>query len=113
MSLLCKLSLHLCCRTQLTLHLDSLLALSSPELLVVAISVTHGNCTRDAAVANLHKTFGVLEQHLQKNPADRHLWPGVDLERRKQLGVGPIEVMLGSDGPIKGEPVTAKYFHGL
>lgn len=78
-----------------------------------AISVTHGNCTRDAALANLHKTFAALELHLQQRPEDLHLWPGVDLERRRSLGFGPIEVFLGSEGPIKGEPVTAKYFHGL
>ncbi|GAA6006924.1 uncharacterized protein JCM10292_000361 [Rhodotorula paludigena] len=88
------------------------LALSSPDLLVLAITVTHGNCTLDAATANLKKVFFALEKHLQQRPDETSRFPNVDLAWRKKRGAGPIEVYLGSAGPIEGAPVTAKYFHG-
>ncbi|BGP13042.1 hypothetical protein JCM10213_000953 [Rhodosporidiobolus nylandii] len=89
-----------------------LLALSSPNLLVLGITLTHGNTTLDCCTANLQKLFYALEQHLEQHPQLREQWKGVDPEWRKKWGVGPIEVFLGSEGPIAGEAVTAKYFHG-
>jgi hypothetical protein len=81
---------------------------------VVSIALTHGNTTLPSALINLSKIFYALEQHLARNPAAVSKWPGVDLQRRRELGLGPIEVLLGSEGPIKDEDaVTAKYFHGL
>lgn len=90
-----------------------LLALASPELLVLAITLTHGNTTLPNALANLQKLFHALEQHLLANPDERAKWPGVDPELRARYGVGKIVVMAGSQGPIEGEAVTAKYFHGV
>lgn len=49
---------------------------------------------------------------MKERPEERERYKGVDEEWRKQHGAGPIEVYLGSEGPIEGEAVTAKYFHG-
>lgn len=49
---------------------------------------------------------------MDQRPSDRPKWPGVDVALRKRLGYGPIEVYLGSEGPIEGTAVTASYFHG-
>lgn len=89
-----------------------LLALSSPDLLVVGITLTHGNCTLDSAADNLRKTFYALEREIEADPTAKERYRNVDLEWRTQHGAGPIEVYLGSEGPIEGKPVTAKYFHG-
>lgn len=89
-----------------------LLALASPDLLVLSITLTHGNCTLAAAAANLDKLFYALTKQLAERPEERAKWRNVDPEWREQWGAGPIEVYLGSEGPIEGDPVTAKYFHG-
>ncbi|KPV76701.1 uncharacterized protein RHOBADRAFT_51703 [Rhodotorula graminis WP1] len=89
-----------------------LLALASPDLLVLSITLTHGNCTLAAATANLEKLFWALDKQLAERPDERTRWHNVDPEWRSRWGAGPIEVYLGSEGPIEGEPVTAKYFHG-
>ncbi|GAA5991562.1 hypothetical protein JCM10908_005764 [Rhodotorula pacifica] len=89
-----------------------LLALSSSDLLVIGITLTHGNCTLPSAADNLKKTFYALEKEMQADPKAKERYPNVDTEWRKQHGAGPIEVYLGSEGPIEGKPVTAKYFHG-
>lgn len=89
-----------------------LLALSSPSLLVVGITLTHGNCPLPAAFANLEKTFYALEREIDSDPTVRKRYPNVNVEWRQRHGAGPIEVYLGSEGPIEGKPVTAKYFHG-
>ncbi|GAA5873474.1 hypothetical protein JCM8547_005441 [Rhodosporidiobolus lusitaniae] len=90
-----------------------LLALSSPHLLVLGITLTHGNTTLPATATNLAKLFFALERQLEQFPDQREQWKGVDPVWRNQHGVGPIEVYLGSEGPIAGEAVTAKYFHGV
>ncbi|GAA5917747.1 hypothetical protein JCM6882_001312 [Rhodosporidiobolus microsporus] len=90
-----------------------LLALSSRHLLVLGITVTHGNTTLSAAADNLKKLFFALERQLEQLPELLEQWKGVDPQWRKQYGAGPIEVFLGSEGPIEGEAVTAKYFHGV
>ncbi|GAA5952984.1 hypothetical protein JCM8115_002401 [Rhodotorula mucilaginosa] len=91
-----------------------LLALSSPDLVVVAITLTHGNCTLTSAADNLKKLFYALENEIKLGPEQevKNRYPNVDPEWRKRHGAGPIEVYLGSEGPIEGKPVTAKYFHG-
>ncbi|GAA5840913.1 hypothetical protein JCM11251_007638 [Rhodosporidiobolus azoricus] len=90
-----------------------LFALSSPELLVLGISVTHGNTTLSAAADNLKKLFFALERQFEQYPDERARWRGIDPEWRKEQGAGPIEVYLGSEGPAEGDAVTAKYFHGV
>lgn len=91
-----------------------LLALSSPHLLVLSITLTHGNCTLSSASSNLQKLFYALERQLEADQTgrERERYCNVDPAWRKQWGAGPIEVYLGSEGPIEGEAVTAKYFHG-
>lgn len=91
-----------------------LLALSSPDLVVVAITLTHGNCTLASAADNLKKLFYALENEINLGPEleVKKRYPNIDPEWRKRHGAGPIEVYLGSEGPIEGKPVTAKYFHG-
>ncbi|GAA5984783.1 hypothetical protein JCM11641_002739 [Rhodosporidiobolus odoratus] len=90
-----------------------LLALSSPNLLVLGITLTHGNTTLDACAENLHKLFYALQRDLEQSPHLKKQWKGIDLEWRNKWGAGPIQVFLGSTGPIAGEAVTAKYFHGV
>jgi hypothetical protein len=96
-----------------------LLALSSPHLVVVGITLTHGNCTLSSTEKNLSKLFYALERHLeftkgQKEQQER--WRGVTDRawRRKWGGEGAetIKVWKGCGGPLQGKAVTAKYFHG-
>ncbi|GEM12091.1 inosine/uridine-preferring nucleoside hydrolase [Rhodotorula toruloides] len=86
-----------------------LLALSSPHLLILSITLTHGNCALPSALSNLQKLFYALER---ETDSERARFCNVDPAWRKRWGAGPIEVYLGSEGPIEGEAVTAKYFHG-
>ncbi|KAL8287016.1 hypothetical protein RQP46_004022 [Phenoliferia psychrophenolica] len=89
-----------------------LLALASPELLVIAITLTHGNTPLDATLTNVRKMFWMLEKHLEQHPEEKSRWPGLDMELRSSLGAGPILVFLGNEGPVEGDAVFAKYFHG-
>ncbi|KAM0749022.1 nucleoside hydrolase [Meredithblackwellia eburnea MCA 4105] len=89
-----------------------LLALASPELLVLSITLTHGNTPLSATIINLRKMFYALEKHLEENPHERAKWPGLDMDLRNSFGAGKILVLLGSDVPLDAPPVTAKYFHG-
>jgi len=90
-----------------------LLALSSPHLLVVGITLTHGNTTLSYAQKNLDKMFFALEKHLEQTD-ERERWRGVtDKEWRKKHGAEEkITVWKGCEGPVEGQAVTAKYFHG-
>lgn len=56
--------------------------------------------------------FWMLEQHLERHPEEKSRWPGLDMELRSSLGAGKILILMGSDGPVAGEAVFAKYFHG-
>ncbi|KAK4702274.1 hypothetical protein P7C70_g3948, partial [Phenoliferia sp. Uapishka_3] len=89
-----------------------LLALASPELLVLAITLTHGNTPLDATLTNTRKMFWMLEKHLEENPEEIARWPGLDMDLRSSLGAGKILILMGSDGPAEGDAVFAKYFHG-
>ncbi|GAA5859921.1 hypothetical protein JCM1840_001796 [Sporobolomyces johnsonii] len=91
-----------------------LLALASPHLVVVAITLTHGNTDLEATVANLEKLFYALERHLDAKPDERERWKGlVDGEWRNRHGATEkILVYKGSEGPLAGNAVTARYFHG-
>lgn len=80
-----------------------LLALSSAELSVRAIALTHGNTTLPKALNNLRKLFYALHLHLEAFPDERSRWPGLSSK---------IDVFLGDQKPIKGEPAVAAYFHG-
>lgn len=96
-----------------------LLALSSPHLLVLGITLTHGNCTLSSTEKNLAKLFYALENHVettQGSTAEQERWRGVtDRKWRKKWGgedAETIKVWKGCEGPLQGEAVTAKYFHG-
>ncbi|GAA5975808.1 hypothetical protein JCM5350_000737 [Sporobolomyces pararoseus] len=96
-----------------------LLALSSPHLLVLGITLTHGNCTLSSTEKNLAKLFYALENHIkttQGSTAEQERWRGVtDRKWRKKWGgedAETIRVWRGCEGPLQGEAVTAKYFHG-
>ncbi|KAM0787015.1 hypothetical protein ACM66B_006283 [Microbotryomycetes sp. NB124-2] len=91
-----------------------LLALSSPELVVLAIAPTHGNTTLDCAYSNLIKLMYALEQHLQQNPSQLERWPSLDRQWRRKYGhLEPVLIYRGSSRPYDGQPITAAYFHGL
>jgi|ERR1711939_913516 len=89
-----------------------LLALSSPELLILSIITTHGNTDLGHCTANARKTLAAVARHVRLHPAQREKWPGLDGELRRSYGLGPIQLIQGAERPIEGEPVTAKYFHG-
>ncbi|GAA5965833.1 hypothetical protein JCM3765_001198 [Sporobolomyces pararoseus] len=96
-----------------------LLALSSPHLVVLGITLTHGNCTLSSTEKNLAKLFYALENHVKSTEGDgaeQEQWRGVtDREWRKKWGgegAETIKVWKGSEGPLQGKAVTAKYFHG-
>lgn len=74
--------------------------------------MTHGNTPLNATLVNIHKMFYALEQHLIKYPAEKSKWPGLNTELRTRHGAGKILILLGSDGPLEGPAITAKYFHG-
>ncbi|GAA5894637.1 uncharacterized protein JCM6883_002163 [Sporobolomyces salmoneus] len=93
-----------------------LLALSSPHLLVVGITLTHGNCSLSSTEKNLSKLFYALEKHLEYKEDREGRWRGLrDVEWRTQWGgkgCEKIRVWRGCEGPTGGKAVTAKYFHG-
>ncbi|GAA5873246.1 hypothetical protein JCM16303_001064 [Sporobolomyces ruberrimus] len=96
-----------------------LLAFSSPHLVVVGITLTHGNTTLSYARQNLEKLLYALDQHLLSSDTTttaESRWRGInDLEWRKKWGgngAEQVRVWMGSEGPLEGQAVTAKYFHG-
>ncbi|GAA6062592.1 hypothetical protein JCM10212_004187 [Sporobolomyces blumeae] len=92
-----------------------LLALASPDLLVLAITVTHGNTTLEWAERNLDKVFYALEKHIEQGgDEERKRWRGVvDRDWRTKHGASDkVKVLSGCAGPLEGKAVTAKYFHG-
>ncbi|GAA6011387.1 hypothetical protein JCM11491_002766 [Sporobolomyces phaffii] len=92
-----------------------LLALTVPDLVVVGLTLTHGNCSLESTEKNLAKMFYAIERHAEAHPESER-WSRLFDRERRRTSAGPgaetIRVWRGSSGPIHGPPVTAKYFHG-
>ncbi|KAJ4468317.1 Inosine/uridine-preferring nucleoside hydrolase domain-containing protein [Lentinula aciculospora] len=82
-----------------------LLALSSPELEVLAIIVSHGNTDVESSYTNVLKTYQVIQRHLNLHPGDAARFPTF-FKTLKTI------VCRGSQGPLQGASHSASYFHG-
>jgi len=82
-----------------------LLALASPELDVLAITVSFGNTGVEACFANILKLIDVVARHIENHPEDANRFPNFN-------GSSPIILAKGSSKPLGGSLHTAKYFHG-
>ncbi|KAJ9107156.1 hypothetical protein QFC19_002816 [Naganishia cerealis] len=81
-----------------------LLALASPELDTIAITITFGNTHAPVAYNNLLKIYASLTREVMHDAASLARFPG--------LGGGKTVLALGADGPVDGEKAVAAYFHG-
>ncbi|TFY76348.1 hypothetical protein EWM64_g7659, partial [Hericium alpestre] len=82
-----------------------LLALSSPEIEILAYVITFGNTDVSASYANIFKIYQAVAKHIEKHPESRARFPNFDQARKPLLLKGP-------SGPLAGELHSAKYFHG-
>lgn len=82
-----------------------LLALASPELEVLAITVTFGNSSSNYCRKNVLHLYDALERHFAVIPDDRDRFPNFAQPRRTILA-------LGAENPLSGNTHTATYFHG-
>ncbi|GAW00327.1 nucleoside hydrolase [Lentinula edodes] len=82
-----------------------LLALSSPELEILAILVSYGNTDVDSSYANVLKTYQVIQRHLDLYPEDAVRFPSF-FDNLRTI------VCRGSKGPLQGPLHSASYFHG-
>ncbi|TBU47641.1 nucleoside hydrolase [Dichomitus squalens] len=76
-----------------------LLALASPEIEVLAIIISFGECV------NVLKTYQAIHRQLEQFPQDAYRYVNFSQERKTILAVG-------EDGPLEGALHSAKYFHG-
>jgi len=82
-----------------------LLALASPELEILAITITFGNTGVEECYANVLKVFDIIARHVEEHPDDGKRFPNFDSN-------APIILAKGSSLPSGGSLHTAKYFHG-
>ncbi|KAI9062938.1 nucleoside hydrolase [Trametes sanguinea] len=82
-----------------------LLALASPELEVLAITISFGNTDARSSYVNILKIYQALARHIEQVPEDALRFPGLDPEKK-------IILAIGEDGPTEGELHSAEYFHG-
>ncbi|KAF9653936.1 nucleoside hydrolase [Thelephora ganbajun] len=82
-----------------------LLALASPELEVLAITVTFGNTSLDCCSKNVFNLYDALARHFEAAPDDRGRFPNFTQPRKTILA-------LGAEKPTHGSIHTAQYFHG-
>ncbi|KAJ3851912.1 nucleoside hydrolase [Lentinula lateritia] len=82
-----------------------LLALSSPELEILAILVSYGNTDVDSSYTNVLKTYQVIQRHLDLYPEDAIRFPSFFNNMR-------TIICRGSKGPLQGPLHSASYFHG-
>ncbi|GBE81034.1 Uridine nucleosidase 1 [Sparassis crispa] len=82
-----------------------LLALTSPELEVLAIIISFGNTDTQASYANILKIYQAIARHIDCHPEDKSQFPNYS---------PPTRVILarGSEGPLEGDLHSAQYFHG-
>ncbi|CAA7259216.1 unnamed protein product [Cyclocybe aegerita] len=83
----------------------SLLAIASPELDILAYSISYGNTDIESSWSNVSKAYRAIDLHLKSNPSDKARFPNFDAKRRPLLARGP-------SGPLEGELHSAEYFHG-
>ncbi|KAJ9095309.1 hypothetical protein QFC21_005675 [Naganishia friedmannii] len=91
-----------------------LLALASPELETVAITITFGNTHAPTAYNNLLKIYASLARELVHDADSLKRFPGLAAAGTGRGGSeGKKTVLaLGADGPVGGEKSVAAYFHG-
>ncbi|OAX42300.1 nucleoside hydrolase [Rhizopogon vinicolor AM-OR11-026] len=83
-----------------------LLAITSPELEILAYIVSFGNTDVRAAYANIYKLYQAIGRHIALHPEDEARFPNFSPTVPPLLAVGP-------DGPLEGGLHYAQYFHGL
>ncbi|KAL0956158.1 hypothetical protein HGRIS_002319 [Hohenbuehelia grisea] len=82
-----------------------LFALASPELDVLAITVSYGNTDMAASKLNVLKTYQALTLHLEKHPEQQSRFPNYFSTSKPILAEG-------SEIPLEGDLHSAQYFHG-
>ncbi|OBZ67190.1 Uridine nucleosidase 1 [Grifola frondosa] len=82
-----------------------LLALSSPELEVLAIIISFGNTDAQSSYSNVLKIYQAISRHIEHYPETASRFPNFLSDRRTILA-------LGEDGPLEGDLHSAQYFHG-
>ncbi|OCH95134.1 nucleoside hydrolase [Obba rivulosa] len=78
-----------------------LLALTSPELEILAIVISFG----DTPSLNVLKIYQAVARHLDIHPEDKSRFPNFSPSRKAILA-------RGVDGPLQGDLHSAQYFHG-
>jgi inosine-uridine nucleoside N-ribohydrolase len=83
-----------------------LLALASPELEILAFTVTFGNTDEKASFLNILKIYKAVGRHLEIHPEDKDRFPNFDPATKPFIAIG-------ASGPLNGELHNAEYFHGM
>ncbi|KAJ3511224.1 hypothetical protein NLJ89_g4228 [Agrocybe chaxingu] len=82
-----------------------LLAIASPELDILAYSISYGNTDIESSWSNIFKAYRAIDLHLKSNPSEKARFPNFDVKRKPLLARGP-------SGPLEGALHSAEYFHG-
>lgn len=82
-----------------------LLAITSPELEILAYIVSFGNTDVHAAYDNIYKLYQAIGRHIALHPEDTARFPNFSPTVPPLLVVGP-------GGPLEGGRHFAQYFHG-
>ncbi|KAG1777639.1 nucleoside hydrolase [Suillus placidus] len=82
-----------------------LLAITSPELEILAYIVSFGNTDVHAAYDNIYKLYQAIGRHIALHPEDAARFPNFSPTVPPLLAVGP-------EGPLEGGRHFAQYFHG-
>jgi inosine-uridine nucleoside N-ribohydrolase len=84
-----------------------LLALTCPDLQVIAYVPQFGNGELTDSFNNILRIYCVLEKHFKAHPEDLDRFPGYRAHAERR----PL-IVKGAKGPLSGDVHTAKYFHG-
>ncbi|KAG2146441.1 nucleoside hydrolase [Suillus bovinus] len=82
-----------------------LLAITSPELEILAYIVSFGNTDVHATYDNIYKLYQAIGRHIALHPEDAVRFPNFSPTVPPVLAVGP-------EGPLEGGRHFAQYFHG-
>lgn len=82
-----------------------LLAITSPELEILAYIISFGNTDVHAAYDNIYKLYQAIGRHIALYPEDAARFPNFS------PAVPPL-LVVGPDGPLEGGRHFAQYFHG-
>ncbi|KAF8904372.1 Inosine/uridine-preferring nucleoside hydrolase domain-containing protein [Gymnopilus junonius] len=82
-----------------------LFAIASPEIEILAYTVSYGNTDSDSSYLNILKAYRAIECFLERNPLESSRFPNFNSKKRPILARGAV-------APLEGEIHSAQYFHG-